>query len=138
MEISLDLLKSIALKVYNTINPLLGTKEAAEKLERGAGGDISMHIDIVAENIIINELKKNNDISNNKISIWILNTEKQNLYPGLKIIKIPGSISNNISAQSGCFTVHPHRGKRGVPFTYTGLENEFIVIFDSKRFTISN
>ncbi len=60
MEITLDLLKSIALKVYTTVNPLLGTEKAAEKLERGAGGDISMHIDIVAENIIINELKKNN------------------------------------------------------------------------------
>jgi len=60
MEITLDLLKSIALEVYKTINPLLGTKKAAEKLERGAGGDISMHIDIVAENIIINEIKKNN------------------------------------------------------------------------------
>jgi len=60
MEITLDLLKSIALEVYKTINPLLGTKKAAEKLERGAGGDISMHIDVVAENIIINEIKKNN------------------------------------------------------------------------------
>lgn len=60
MEITLDLLKTIALKVYKTVNPLLGTKKAAEKLERGAGGDISMHIDVVAENIIINELKNNN------------------------------------------------------------------------------
>jgi fructose-1,6-bisphosphatase/inositol monophosphatase family enzyme len=60
MEVTLDLLKSIALKIYKAVNPILGTKKAAEKLERGAGGDISMHIDVVAENIIINELKKNN------------------------------------------------------------------------------
>ena len=60
MEITLDLLKSIALKVYKEINPLLGTKEAAKKLERGAGGDISMHIDVLAENTIINRLKKSN------------------------------------------------------------------------------
>jgi len=59
MEITLDLLKSIALEVYNAVNPLLGTKKAAEKLNKGAGGDISMHIDVVAENFIINELKKN-------------------------------------------------------------------------------
>lgn len=60
MDITIDLLKSIALEVYKKVNPLLGTKEAAEKLERGAGGDISMHIDVLAESIIINELKNKN------------------------------------------------------------------------------
>ena len=60
MEITIDLLKSIALTVYKKINPLLGTKEAAEKLQKGAGGDISMYIDVLAENIIIDLLNKNN------------------------------------------------------------------------------
>ena len=33
MEITIDLLKSIALEVYKKIHPILGTKEAAVKLE---------------------------------------------------------------------------------------------------------
>ena len=60
MEITIELLKSIALTVYKRINPLLGTKEAAEKLQKGAGGDISMYIDVLAENIIIDLLNENN------------------------------------------------------------------------------
>ena len=60
MEITVDLLKSIALAVYDRVNPLLGTKQAAEKLQKGAGGDISMHIDVLAENLIIDLLKENN------------------------------------------------------------------------------
>ena len=36
----------------------MGTDKASEKLERGAGGDISMHLDILAEKIIINKLRE--------------------------------------------------------------------------------
>lgn len=60
MELSIDFLKAIALKVYDVVKPLLGTKEAAKKSKRGAGGDISMHIDLVAENAIIESLEKAN------------------------------------------------------------------------------
>jgi fructose-1,6-bisphosphatase/inositol monophosphatase family enzyme len=59
-EITIDLMKSIAKKVYAKTNPLLGTTEAGKKLERGAGGDISMHIDRIAENTIIESLQKAN------------------------------------------------------------------------------
>ena len=51
MELSINLLKKIALNVYDAIHPILGSEKAAEKAQRGAGGDISMQIDIIAENI---------------------------------------------------------------------------------------
>jgi len=60
MELSIDFLKAIALKVYDVVKPLLGTKEAAKKSKRGAGGDISMHIDLVAEDAIVKFLEKAN------------------------------------------------------------------------------
>jgi myo-inositol-1(or 4)-monophosphatase len=60
MELSIDLLKQIAINVYDAIHPLLGTKEAAEKAQRGAGGDISMQIDLIAENIVIDTLENAN------------------------------------------------------------------------------
>jgi myo-inositol-1(or 4)-monophosphatase len=58
MELTIDFLKQIATNVFDAVSPLLGTKEAAKKTKRGAGGDISMHIDIVAENAIIETLEE--------------------------------------------------------------------------------
>ena len=60
MELSIDFLKQLAINVYEVVNPLLGTKEAAKRLKRGAGGDISMEIDIIAENAIVDTLEKAN------------------------------------------------------------------------------
>jgi len=60
MELTIDFLKQIATNVFDAVSPLLGTKEAAKKTKRGAGGDISMNIDIVAENTIIETLEKAN------------------------------------------------------------------------------
>ena len=57
MKITIDLLKQMALTIYDEVHPLLGTEEAKKKLNRGAGGDISMHIDIVAENTLIKILE---------------------------------------------------------------------------------
>jgi len=57
MELSINLLKKIALNVYDVIHPILGTNTAAEKSQKGVGGDISMYIDILAEKIIIDALK---------------------------------------------------------------------------------
>jgi myo-inositol-1(or 4)-monophosphatase len=57
MELTIDFLKQIAINVFDVVSPLLGTKEAAKKTKRGAGGDISMNIDIVAENAIIETLE---------------------------------------------------------------------------------
>ncbi|MDE0401361.1 MAG: FRG domain-containing protein [Candidatus Poribacteria bacterium] len=60
-----------------------------------------------------------------KLAIWVLNIESIALYPRIKIIHVPGSISPNLAAQSGVFTVHPHNGARGETFAITGLEDEF-------------
>jgi hypothetical protein len=68
---------------------------------------------------------KNKWEKNERLAIWVLDTELLNLYPDIKVIKVPGSVSPHISAQSGQFTVHPHRGNRGETFDIVGLENEF-------------
>lgn len=60
MEPNIDFLKQIAFNVYDAVNPLLGTKKAAKKSERGAGGDITMYLDIVAETTIIKTLEEEN------------------------------------------------------------------------------
>jgi myo-inositol-1(or 4)-monophosphatase len=60
MELNIDFLKQIACNVYDAVNPLLGTKKAAVKSERGAGGDVTMYLDTVAENAIIETLEENN------------------------------------------------------------------------------
>jgi len=60
MELSIDLLKQIAINVYDAINPILGTKRAAEKVQKGAGGDISMQIDLIAEKVVIDTLENEN------------------------------------------------------------------------------
>ncbi|MFX1375249.1 MAG: inositol monophosphatase family protein [Promethearchaeota archaeon] len=58
MEISIDFLKQVAFTVFDVVNPLIGKKESAIKSKRGAGGDISMNIDIIAENTIMKSLEK--------------------------------------------------------------------------------
>ncbi|KON27608.1 hypothetical protein AC481_04305 [miscellaneous Crenarchaeota group archaeon SMTZ-80] len=58
MEFTIVYLKQLALKVYDAVHPLLGRKEASVKSERGAGGDMTMYIDQVAEEIIIQSLTK--------------------------------------------------------------------------------
>jgi len=78
MELSIDLLKRIALNVYNAIHPILGSKEASEKAQKGAGGDISMRIDIIAEDVIINTLENEN------VSILLISEEIGEKYIGDK------------------------------------------------------
>jgi len=58
MEFTIDYLKQLALKVHGVVHPLLGRKEASVKSERSAGGDMTMYIDQVAEEIIIQSLKE--------------------------------------------------------------------------------
>ena len=78
MELSINLLKLIALNVYDAIHPILGSKKAAEKAQRGAGGDISMQIDLIAENIVINTLK------NEKVNLLLISEEIGEKYIGNK------------------------------------------------------
>lgn len=60
-----------------------------------------------------------------RLAIWVLNTELINLYPEVRIIHPPGSISHHLAAQAGLFTVHFHDGTRGKSFATKGLESEF-------------
>ncbi|MFX0001446.1 MAG: inositol monophosphatase family protein [Candidatus Hermodarchaeota archaeon] len=60
MELSIDFLKQISTNVYTRIKPLLGTREGAIKSKRGAGGDLSMQIDLIAEKVIVDNLNKAN------------------------------------------------------------------------------
>jgi myo-inositol-1(or 4)-monophosphatase len=56
----LDLLKEACNQVYYQTRGLVGTKQGNEKLGRGAGGDISRRIDIVAEAAVMEIVKKHN------------------------------------------------------------------------------
>jgi len=78
MELSINLLKKIALNVYDAIHPILGSEKAAQKAQRGAGGDISMQIDLIAENIVINTLE------NEKVNLLLISEELGEQYIGNK------------------------------------------------------
>jgi len=68
-EIDINFLKELSLIVYQEVSPLIGTEQGAKKLKRGAGGDISMEIDVVAEKTIIEYLE------NNGIEILLISEE---------------------------------------------------------------
>ena len=48
MEV-IEILRQASKQVYDNVKNLAGTKDAAGDFGRGAGGDISRNIDIVAE-----------------------------------------------------------------------------------------
>ncbi|MEM2785548.1 MAG: inositol monophosphatase family protein [Candidatus Nitrosotenuis sp.] len=56
----IDVLKEASRQVYENVKDIAGTVEAAEDHGRGAGGDISRKIDIIAEKTVLNYLKKIN------------------------------------------------------------------------------
>lgn len=86
------------MEVFEAVHPLIGKEDAGKKLKRGAGGDISMQIDIVAENVIIDALKKENIdillISEEIGEIYIGNESKAN-ETGARLIVDPVDGSNN-------------------------------------------
>ena len=57
MSITIDDLKEIGIAVYEKIHPILGTESAAKTSTRGAGGDITMYIDKLAENTIMDRIR---------------------------------------------------------------------------------
>ncbi|MFX1597397.1 MAG: inositol monophosphatase family protein [Promethearchaeota archaeon] len=76
MELSIDFLKKLASNVFDKVTPLLGTKEAAIKSKRGAGGDVSMNIDLIAEKAIIETLEKAN------VNLLLISEESGEIYIG--------------------------------------------------------
>lgn len=59
MEV-IDILRQASIQVYENVRHLAGTEEAAGDYGRGAGGDISRKIDIVAEKTVLDYFKKIN------------------------------------------------------------------------------
>ena len=59
MEV-IEILKEASKLVYQSVKGLAGTSDAAGDYGRGAGGDISRKIDIVAEKTVLDYLKKIN------------------------------------------------------------------------------
>jgi myo-inositol-1(or 4)-monophosphatase len=78
MELSIDDIKQIALDVYDVVHPLLGTKEGALKSEKGAGGDITMFVDTVAERAVVASLERLN------VDILLISEEIGETYIGNK------------------------------------------------------
>lgn len=57
MEVA-EILREVSKQVYNNVKNLAGTDSAAGDYGRGAGGDISRKIDIVAEKTVLDYLKE--------------------------------------------------------------------------------
>lgn len=61
-----------------------------------------------------------------KIAVWALDIEQIHKYQNIEIVRVPGSTSKNLAAQSGLFTLWKQGTPRGEPFRATPLEDEFI------------
>jgi len=58
---TIEILRTASKLVYENVKDLAGTKEATSgNFGRGAGGDISQNIDIIAEKTVLDYLKKIN------------------------------------------------------------------------------
>ncbi|MFU0853487.1 FRG domain-containing protein [Kluyvera cryocrescens] len=58
-----------------------------------------------------------------KLAIWALDLSKTRSDDLIITYNAPGAISPNLAAQYGTFTVHPHNGAHGKPYTIQGLES---------------
>ncbi len=54
----LELFTDISFRIEKALKGMVGTHKAKEKIKRGAFGDITVYIDKIAEDIIINSIKK--------------------------------------------------------------------------------
>ncbi|MCY4674291.1 MAG: FRG domain-containing protein [Bacteroidetes bacterium] len=53
-----------------------------------------------------------------RMAVWELNRNQ------VRVLEVPRSISVNMAAQSGVFTVHTHRGEKGQPMEVCSFEDE--------------
>jgi myo-inositol-1(or 4)-monophosphatase len=58
--IIIDVLKDACMQVRKQTKNIIGTEEGNKKLGKGAGGDISRKIDVVAESTVIETIKRHN------------------------------------------------------------------------------
>lgn len=110
MDLSIDFLKQIAFNVYNAVNPLLGTKKAAEKSKRGAGGDITMYLDTVAETAIIEALEKE------KVDLLLISEEIGEKYIGTEERAKKNQIKLLVDPLDGS-----NNAVRGVPYSSVSI-----------------
>ena len=112
MDISIDFLKQMALNVYEKVHPLIGTEEGAERAgsERGAGGDMSMHIDIVAEKAIIEILERSN------LDLLLISEEIGEKYIGNKENAIKNQYKLIVDPIDGS-----NNAARGIPFSSVSI-----------------
>lgn len=54
----IDILREVSQRIYQNVKDLAGTEDAAGDFGRGAGGDISRNIDIIAEKTVLDYLKE--------------------------------------------------------------------------------
>ncbi len=92
-------------EVHNTVKPILGSALASEPLGRGAGGDITLGIDRLAEDIIIDSLKRQN------LSCIVVSEERG-------IVEIGSSSDVYLAIDSIDGTVN---SLRGIPFFCTSI-----------------
>ena len=59
MEV-IDVLREVSKKIYENVKDIAGTDDAGGDFGRGAGGDISRNIDIIAEKTVLDYLKEIN------------------------------------------------------------------------------
>ncbi len=57
MEV-IEILREASNQIYKNVKDIAGTEDAAGDFGRGAGGDISRNIDIIAEKTVLDYLKK--------------------------------------------------------------------------------
>jgi len=94
-----DLFRNIGQKIYKEVSTVYGSDAAKVKLSKGAFGDITVYIDKMAEDIVINDLKN----SNFKFTLLSEEAGKLDYGAGLPII-IVDPIDGSLNA------------KRGVPY----------------------
>jgi myo-inositol-1(or 4)-monophosphatase len=55
---TVEILKEACQEVYKQTKEVIGTEEGNRKLGKGAGGDISRMVDLIAENAVVNTIKQ--------------------------------------------------------------------------------
>ncbi len=56
------------------------------------------------------------DASTDRLAVWILDIEREGLFPELKVVTAPGGNNAYLAAQSGRFTLLKQKGGRARPF----------------------
>lgn len=57
-------------------------------------------------------------VDGQRMAVWELNRDQA------KVLEVPRSISVNVAAQFGVFTIHPHRGEEGQPMEAYSFEDK--------------